>query len=284
VRFIADALAVAALLDRLFPLWGVCADAPGSVLVAAFPYLLPPEAYAGRNIARYAVVRDYHDVCGARLLAAGQALEALYPGERFTWGCDASPMPEVALAEAAGLGRRGLHNLLITPEHGSWVFLGTLRASIALPSPAHKNTALGTLHASIALPSPAHKNAASANGCTGCRRCFAACPTAALGESGFQKERCISYLTQKKGALSHEEEALLHRGGSAWGCDLCQEACPCNAAKIPAPLPEFLIDPLPRLQPDAPLANRAYAWRGTAVLARNLRILAGATSLPQKKP
>ncbi|MDR3314551.1 MAG: DUF1730 domain-containing protein, partial [Oscillospiraceae bacterium] len=184
---------ISALFDRLFPLWGVCDFPPQEALlrrgqateravqvaVAAFPYLLPEAQYAGRNIARYAVVRDYHTVCGARLAEACRTLGEQYPGASFAWYCDNSPLPEVALAEEAGLGRRGLHNLLITEEFGSWIFLGELTATITLPRNAHQ-TCVG-----------------AAVGCMECRRCIEACPTGALGAGEFDRKRCLSFLSQK---------------------------------------------------------------------------------------
>ncbi len=269
----AQAIAVFALFDRLFPLWGVCAfpqgvEAPSkrfgepppagakAVLMAAFPYLLPEELYAGRNISRYAVVRDYHVACGERLAEACCTLEALFPGEEFGWYCDNSPLPEVTLAEAAGIGRRGRHNLLITESYGSWVVLGEIVSTVSLPQ-NDRNI----------LPAP----------CGGCRLCVTACPSGALAGGEFDRSRCLSRLSQKKGELTAEEQALLRKGASVWGCDICQEACPRNVASAPAPLPEFLVDPLPRLRQGASLEGRAYAWRGADVLARNLRICAGET-------
>lgn len=265
---------IATIFDRLFPLWGVCAlpakaasalrsrgnplpEGAKSVLVAAFPYLLPEEMYAGRNIARFAVARDYHAVCGARLARGCHILEGMHPGAAFAWHCDNSPLPEVALAEAAGLGRKGRHNLLITRPYGSWVFLGEIVSTVALPR--NPRNALPEDHLA----------------CASCRRCEAACPTGALAEGAFDRGRCLSLLSQRKGALTGEEEAMLRRGESAWGCDICQEACPLNAGITPAPLPEFLADPLARLGRDTPLEGRAYAWRGRAVLERNLEVLDG---------
>jgi hypothetical protein len=37
---------------------------------------------------------------------------------------------------------------------------------------------------------------------------------------------CLSALTQKKGELTDIEAAHMVAYGSAWGCDICQEACP----------------------------------------------------------
>jgi ribosome-binding ATPase YchF (GTP1/OBG family) len=41
--------------------------------------------------------------------------------------------------------------------------------------------------------------------CAGCGKCISACPLGALGDS-FCEEKCLSYITQKKGELSEEEK------------------------------------------------------------------------------
>ncbi|MDR1465078.1 MAG: DUF1730 domain-containing protein [Oscillospiraceae bacterium] len=277
---------LASRLDALLPLWGICAwDAslplretrapapcplpPAACLVAAFPYRLPEACYPGRNLSRYAVPPDYHRIVGARLAAAGAALAERFPGAAFPWFCDNSPLPEVALAEQAGLGRRGCHHLLITERFGSWVFLGTLASS--LPA-AELRLALGR-PAPGPLPDPC-ENCAAGDRVPPCRR---ACPAGALEAGGFRRERCLSFLSQRKGDLDSRTALLLRRAGTVWGCDLCQEACPRGRAAELAPLPEFTAGLRPRLEPDcldpASLTGRAYAWRGRAVLERNLSAL-----------
>ena len=238
-----------ALLDPLLPLWGICEHEGKTILMAAFPYLLPAAYYAGRNVSRYAVVRDYHAVCGARLEQACERLRAAFSGEDFRCGCDSTPLPEAALAEKAGLGLRGRHNLLITRKYGSWVFLGEIVTTAVLPiiTPPEKIS----LH------------------CEACGACARACPTGALGGVPFDKANCLSHITQKKGQLTPEEQALLRKTGTAWGCDLCQEACPHNHNAAIKPLPEFLAEPIAHVTKDIPLEGRAYAWRGAAVIQRN---------------
>jgi len=239
-------------LDPLLPLWGTCEHEDKTVIAAAFPYLLPEEHYAGRNIARYAVPRDYHGICGARLERACALLRAAFPGEEFHWHCDSTSLPEVALAEQAGIGVRGKHNLLITKDYGSWVFLGEIITSAKLP----------TIHCQR-----------SAINCANCNACVNACPTGALSDSGFAREKCLSFITQRKGALSPKEQSLMRRVGTAWGCDLCQEACPRNRGVKVEPLPEFLIEPIAQVTEETPLAGRAWAWRGEEVLRRNIRCI-----------
>lgn len=230
--------------------------APKTVLVAAFPY------YAGEaegNLSLYARGEDYHRVLRRRLTPVCDFLSEQYPGELFLPAADSSPLPEREAAWLAGLGLRGRHGLLILPPYGSYVFLATILTGAVLPLPATG-------------PAPL---------CPNCGHCAAACP-AGVPESG-DYGRCLSELTQKKGTLTEAEEALLAAHPLIWGCDLCQRACPYNREARLTPLPEFRESLIPGLEPEdlEGLTNRtfqekygarAFAWRGPAVLRRNLSL------------
>ena len=233
---------------------------PGArtVRIAAFPY------YAGDrpgNLSLYARGEDYHRVLLRRLEPVCAALRLAYPAHRFLPGADNSPLPEREAARLAGVGIAGRHGLLILPPYGSWVFLGSILTTARLP-----------LSKRPAAPR-----------CEDCGRCRAACPTGALNGDGFAAERCLSHLTQKKGMLAPEEDQLLALHPCVWGCDSCQRACPHNAGCRLSPLPEFREDLVCRLEAGdlEGLTNRtfrerwgtrAFAWRGPAVLRRNLAL------------
>ena len=104
-----------------------------------------------------------------------------------------------------------------------------------------------------------------------------------MGPNGLDPDRCLSALTQKKGALTAEEEARLRGHGLVWGCDACQRACPYNRDVPLSPLPEFRtnlihtlgttdVDHLTRRQFQEKYPLRAFTWRGPGVLLRNLRL------------
>ena len=229
---------------------------PRTVLVAAFPY------YAGEppgNLSLYARGEDYHRVVTRRPNTVCDALRRKYPGESFVPAADNSPLPEREAAWLAGIGLRGKNGLLILPPYGTYVFLGTILTGAALDVPERP----------------------AAPDCPGCGACRAACPAGALGEGGPDVSRCLSELTQKKGALTEEETARLRVHPLIWGCDFCQRACPYNAAPARSPLPEFstsLVDALENSDLEG-LTNRtfrdkyggrAFAWRGPGPLRRNL--------------
>lgn len=233
---------------------------PGArtVLTAAYPY------YAGDrpgNLSLYARGEDYHQVLVRRLTPVCNLLKEIYPECSFLPATDTSPLPEREAAWLSGLGLRGKNGLVILPPYGTYVFLGTILTDAPLPLPQVR----------------------SAPDCAGCGACAKACPTGALGAGGFQGSRCLSHLTQKKGALSGEEAALVAAHPYAWGCDLCQRACPYNRAPEFTALPEFSTGLVDTLTPGmvegqtnrtfrARYGGRAFSWRGPAVIRRNLAL------------
>lgn len=238
----------------------LCPGAKG-VLVAAFPY------FAGNrpgNLSLYARGEDYHRSVIRRLNTVAGALQDTFPEHRFLVGADSSPLDERQCARLAGLGIQGKNGLVIVPPYGSWVFLGTILTTLPLQSPPE--------------PAPA---------CIGCNACVRACPGGALRATPFDESRCLSALTQKKGALTSQEEELLRAHPLIWGCDICQQVCPYNRDAARSLLPDLTGEGeqpyLARLQADdleglsnktfrAKYGHRAFAWRGPGVLRRNLKL------------
>ena len=238
-----------AVQHRLLPVRSAARlpQAPQSVLVVLFPYLLDRAYYAGTALAKYAVVRDYHLVCGDMLESTCQRLRAAYPAFSFVPFADASPVPEVPAAAAAGLGLVGKNGLLLHEKYGSWVFIGEIVTDL-----------------------PVACAAAPVQGCHACGRCLAACPTGALSENGVEAAKCLSFLSQEKGALAPATQQLLRQNRVLWGCDRCQDACPLNQHACNTPIEAFYETACPVPPPD--ISDRAYAWR-KAAFARNTSLL-----------
>ena len=207
---------------------------PNALREALAPVLAGlPSKPAGR-IARYALGSDYHGVLRGRLEALAADLRAWgLPAGELAY-VDDRPLAERALAARAGLGWIGKNtNLLTHARAGSWVFLGALLTSAELPPDL-----------------PVRTN------CGSCTRCLSGCPTGALvAPHTIDARRCISYLTiEHPGALDPwEAEAI---GDWIFGCDVCQEVCPVNAASDdPGPLQVPL---LPLIEWLLPLGARAF--------------------------
>jgi epoxyqueuosine reductase len=189
-------------------------DARAVVVVAlAHDPSLVPAARLTRpagEVARYARGRDYHAVMKPRLreLAARVCRHAGRPVAARPC-VDTAPVLERELAARAGLGFVGKNNMLIAPGLGSYVLLGELLLDVEL-------------EASAAEPAPSR--------CGECRACLDACPTGAfIGPFQLDARRCISYLTiENRGPIPRELRAAL--GTRVFGCDVCQEVCPFNAA------------------------------------------------------
>lgn len=228
--------------------------APQSVLVSLFPYFAEPTP---GNLSLYARARDYHAVIQERLGRVAQDLQAQFPNFSFVVLVDDSPIPEVYAAAAAGLGVLGDNGLLIHPDYGSYVFIGTIVTDLALPA---------------AAVSPAH--------CLQCGACRRICPV------DLDKSDCLSALTQKGGTLTEGQALLVQQHPLIWGCDLCQTICPMNRNVSPTTDPDFTqnylctltlsdLDGLTRKQFVQKYPERAFTWRGPAPLRRNLILKQG---------
>lgn len=225
---------------------------PQSVIVCLFA--CHSGCYPHRNVAHYAVVADYHQVVNGVLQTVCAELQEYFSGEQFAAFADSSPIREVHAASRAGLGVIGTHGLLINEAYGTHLCIGTIVTSM-------------TLAPSTPEASP----------CLQCDRCVAACPTGAL-QIGKPLERslCRSHITQKKGALTPWEQGQIRAGGLVWGCDICADTCPMNKVKAPTIHPAFPGSADPVVTPqnlDRLLADKAYGYRGKAVLLRNLALL-----------
>jgi epoxyqueuosine reductase len=155
-------------------------------------------------ISVYARNRDYHDVMKGRLKEIAGKVVAKAGGDVKVF-VDTAPVMEKPLAGAAGLGWQGKHTNLVSREHGSWLFLGTIFTTAVLEP--------GT---------------AEIDHCGSCRACLDACPTNAFpAPYKLDARRCISYLTiGNKGPIPIEFRQAI--GNRIYGCDDCLAACPWN--------------------------------------------------------
>ena len=227
---------------------------PKSVIVYLLPY------YTGEtvNISRYAASLDYHlaiNECAKGLI---DELKAHRQGVKAKGYGDHSPIDEVGAALVAGLGFVGDNGLIINEKFGSYVFIGDVVTDI----PPEE---LGAI-----LPR-------EVGHCHRCGACQRACPTGILRGEGIN---CLSAITQRKGELTDEEIALMRKYNTAWGCDLCQSACPYNRDPLITPIEFFHRERIAHLtrdildSMDKPMfMRRAFAWRGRKTVERNLDVL-----------
>ncbi|MBY0330487.1 MAG: tRNA epoxyqueuosine(34) reductase QueG [Acetobacteraceae bacterium] len=148
--------------------------------------------------------RDYHDVVKARLKALGRWMAGRFGADLKVF-VDTAPVMEKPLAQQAGLGWQGKHTNLVSRAHGSWLFLGEIYTTLALPPD---------------MPERDH--------CGSCRACLSICPTDAFpAPYRLDARRCISYLTiEHEGPIPEEFRAPM--GNRIYGCDDCLAVCPWN--------------------------------------------------------
>jgi epoxyqueuosine reductase len=170
--------------------------------------------------ARYALHEDYHDTMKPGLEAAGRVLEeqAGVTAADYRYYVDTGPVLERGWAARSGLGFRGKNAMLISKQHGNWLFLASIltRVEIAPDEPLRKTSR------------PAAEGEPAGLLCGKCTRCLDACPTNAFPAPGVvDARRCISYQTiENKGIIPRELRAGI--GTHVYGCDICLEVCPWN--------------------------------------------------------
>jgi epoxyqueuosine reductase len=237
-----------------------------SVICIAVPYATAapqPRALRGR-VSNYAWSPDYHRRMRALLREVARGIDEAAGGAVTAIACDTKPLAERAFAARAGLGWIGKHTNLISPELGSFVFLGEIVTTLELPA-----------------------DAVLRKSCGACVRCVDACPTGALrGDYTIDATLCISDLTQRTDAIPRAMRPLI--GDWIWGCDLCQTSCPPtqNAGNrgggLDVPLDEEAAAPsltaLLRLRSGEfkrRFEKTAMGWRGAAILRRNAAVALG---------
>ncbi len=233
-----------------------------SVLLNYFPAekQTDPEAPV---LSKYAYGTDYHFVMKDKLgelLRFVQSEIAPCEGRCFV---DSAPVLDRAWAARAGLGWIGKNTNLISPEHGSFFFIGELIIDLELPADVK----------------------VVRDHCGNCTRCIDACPTQAIvAPYILDARRCISYQTiENHGEIDPELKGKFKN--RVFGCDICQDVCPWNLKSEthsePAFTPVFKLMNLRKSDWDSmdkPLFNELF--RNSAVkrtrfegLKRNMRFL-----------
>ncbi|WP_096201632.1 tRNA epoxyqueuosine(34) reductase QueG [Bacillus sp. FJAT-45350] len=201
--------------------------------------------------------RDYHHVLREKLQLLEEFIISRVPNARVASMVDTGELADRAVAERAGIGWSGKNCAIITPEFGSYVYLGELITTI-----------------SFAPDTPVTEQ------CGTCNRCVDACPTGALIQGGqLDSTKCIAFLTQTKGFLPEQYRKKL--GNRLYGCDTCQQVCPENKGKDYHLHKEMEPDPeiaKPVLIPLLSMSNREFkekfghisgSWRGKKPIQRN---------------
>lgn len=200
---------------------------------------------------------DYHTILKDKLRQLEEFIYEKVPDARCKSMVDTGELVDRAVAERAGIGWSGKNCSIITPEFGSYVYLGEMITNL-----------------------PFEPDEPIEDQCGTCTKCLDACPTGALVQGGqLNAQRCIAFLTQTKGALPEEFREKL--GNRLYGCDTCQTICPKNKGMNFHFHDEMEPDPeiaKPRLTPLLSISNREFkeqygpisgSWRGKKPIQRN---------------
>ncbi|WP_019537050.1 tRNA epoxyqueuosine(34) reductase QueG [Paenibacillus ginsengihumi] len=248
-------------------------------IAIAYPSKLdnPPRSEKGAYrgiLSRSAWGMDYHHVLRDRLKRLEAWVMERVPGARTLSMVDTGALVDRAVAERAGIGWLGRNCSVITPEFGSWVYLGEMITNVPFPP-----------------------DEPILESCGDCTLCIDACPTGALvGPGQLNAPRCVSFLTQTKGIIE-DDELKRKIGNRLYGCDTCQIVCPKNKGLHFDRHPELKPDPeqvKPLLKPLLFMSNREFkerfgtsaaSWRGKKPIQRNAILALGnfrdASSVPE---
>ncbi|MFC4598519.1 tRNA epoxyqueuosine(34) reductase QueG [Cohnella hongkongensis] len=234
-------------------------------IAVAYPSKLKnaPVSEPGRRrgiLSRSAWGEDYHQALRRRMAKLSEWIMERVPEAKLMSMVDTGALSDRAVAERAGIGWSGKNCSILSPELGSWIYLGEIITNLPLPPDQ-------------ALP----------DDCGDCTLCIDACPTGALvGPGQLNAQRCISYVTQTKGFVDDEMKRKI--GNRLYGCDTCQIVCPVNRKIDIRHHSELLPDPeiaKPLLRPLLSMGNREFretfgsssaAWRGRKPIQRNALI------------
>lgn len=222
-----------------------------------------PEVYKRRkgfygNISPAACGEDYHRIVRSKLNLLLQALKEDDSEGQYLAYVDNSPFSEKHIAVRAGMGQIMRNGLFYSREYGSRCFIGLILAD---KKPEYYG---------LSMRHDGDEEWFSR--CKSCKACQNLCPGEAITDKGFNSYRCVSYLTQKKEALTKDEERKL--GLQIYGCDICQKVCPLNPACGVEYETGREVDLTELMEMSNKQFNQIYrqtaaGWRGKKILQRN---------------
>ncbi len=206
---------------------------------------------------------DYHVLVKQKLQMLETYIAERVPDSRMKSMVDTGELSDRAVAERAGIGWSAKNCSIITPEFGSYVYLGELITNL-----------------------PLEPDKPLEDQCGSCRKCLDVCPTGALVSGGqINAQICIAYLTQTKDIIPEQYRKKI--GNRLYGCDSCQTICPKNKGIDSHFHEEMETEPeiaKPLLSPILKMSNRQFkeqfghlsgSWRGKKPIQRNAIIALG---------
>lgn len=221
------------------------------VVALSYPKRIMKSTKSELYASMYTFGRDYHLVLKEKMAKVMLGFDYEYE-----FAVDNHPFDERLAAQVAGIGFFGKNQLIINPSYGSFIFLGIIFINLAIESEIINKID---------------------DSCGDCRICIDSCPTKALLNPGYKREKCISDFNQTKKILSETE---IKANYCLFGCDICQLVCPKNVNIKPTTHDEFAFSgkeaikvrdllTLSERQFKEKYKNMAYLWKGKTILMRN---------------
>lgn len=206
---------------------------------------------------------DYHVLVKQKLQMLEAYIMERVPDARTKSMVDTGELSDRAVAERAGIGWSAKNCSIITPEFGSYVYLGEMITNL-----------------------PLEPDQPLEDQCGSCRKCLDVCPTGALVDGGqINAKICIAYLTQTKDVIPEQYRKKI--GNRLYGCDSCQTICPKNKgidSHFHEEMETAAETAKPLLTPILKMSNREFkekfghvsgSWRGKKPIQRNAIIALG---------
>ena len=168
-----------------------------------------PNNIAGNfaKISRYAQGTDYHIVFLEKVRELEKFIKGLIPSLNSKSYTDTGHILEKYFAQKAGIGWQGKNSLIISPDYGSYFFIGVIITDFEFEPDWAIHDYCGT-----------------------CVRCINSCPTNALVQPRvLDSNLCIAYWTVEAKPDEQIPEIIKQKNPDwIFGCDICQEVCPYN--------------------------------------------------------
>ncbi|QZE14182.1 tRNA epoxyqueuosine(34) reductase QueG [Halosquirtibacter laminarini] len=161
-------------------------------------------------ISKYAYGKDYHYIMKSMIGNLLEYIQDRFPDVKGRAFVDSAPVLDRVWAVESGLGWIGKNSNLISPNHGSFVFIGEL-----------------IINKELINDTPQTKNY-----CGNCTKCIDACPTdAIISPKTIDANRCLSHATIEYRGDEKPIEIKGKMSNRIYGCDICQDVCPWNIKK-----------------------------------------------------
>lgn len=207
------------------------------------------------SISAGAVGTDYHIVIMEKMKKIKDEILINCDVKMFS---DTGPLSDRDVAIRCGLGVRGKNGSVINKETGGMFFIGYMLTDVEYD-----------------MWKVCDEEKIS---CNSCEKCINACPNGAISDGICDYEKCISYITQKKGILKDKEYESI--GKQIYGCDICQRVCPHNKNfeyrenEFAYPDIEKILN-MTNKEFKKVFGNTAAGWRGKRTLQRNALAVLG---------